>query len=87
MAAPLETPDRSAAPFDPIEKPRHYNSHPSGIECITIAEHHNFNIGNVLKYVWRQGLKSGTPSLDDLKKAEWYIKREIRRVTGLPEEE
>lgn len=83
------------ADVDNINHPKHYNSHPSGIECIVIAEHHNFNIGNVLKYLWRAGLKSvpvsahaaaGTTPIDkvaevtDLKKARWYLDREIQRL-------
>ena len=42
---------------DSVNHPAHYNSHPSGIECIEIARHHNFNIGNSIKYLWRAGLK------------------------------
>ncbi len=58
--------------------PPHYKSHPSGIECISITEHYNFNIGNAIKYLWRHNEK-GNP-LEDLKKAEWYIQREICRL-------
>ena len=66
--------------FDPVTKPKHYNSHPSGIECIEITRHHNFNIGNAIKYLWRQGLKDGSPSEQDLRKAIWYIEDEIKKV-------
>jgi hypothetical protein len=61
---------------DVVNNPSHYNSHPSGVECITIAEHMNFNLGNVMKYVWRNEGKNG---LEDLKKAAWYLQREIAR--------
>lgn len=64
---------------DSINHPKHYNEHPSGVECITIVEHMTFNIGNAVKYLWRAGLK--TDRLEDLKKAEWYIKREIERLS------
>jgi hypothetical protein len=64
-------------PHDPVNHPRHYTNHPSGIECITVAEHFNFNLGNALKYLWRAGLKNG---LEDLKKARWYLDREIARL-------
>ena len=60
-----------------INHPHYYNSHPSGIECITVVEHMNFCIGNAIKYLWRAGLKNS--SIDDLKKANWYITREIER--------
>jgi len=38
---------------DPVNHPRHYTSHPSGIECITITEHMSFCLGNAVKYLWR----------------------------------
>lgn len=61
-----------------INHPSHYNAHPSGIECIEIVEHMNFNIGNAIKYLWRAGLKGN--QTEDLKKAEWYVRREIDRL-------
>jgi Protein of unknwon function (DUF3310) len=63
---------------DPVNHPQHYTSHPSGVECIEITEHFNFNIGNAIKYLWRAGLKGN--QLQDLQKAEWYVKREIQRL-------
>jgi hypothetical protein len=62
---------------DPIN-PTHYKSHPSGVECVTIAEHFNFCLGNALKYLWRAGLKDD--AIVDLKKARWYLDREIARL-------
>lgn len=62
-----------------VNHPDHYNGHPSGIECITIVRHMNFNLGNVVKYVWRAGLKDKTPTIQDLKKAAWYLNDEIKR--------
>ena len=64
---------------DPVNHPSHYNSHPSGVECITIVEHLTFNTGNAIKYCWRAGLKSASP-IEDLKKARWYIEIEIQRL-------
>ena len=72
---------------DSVNHPSHYNSHPSGIECIEIARHHNFNIGNSIKYLWRAGLKSEEgmedtdKQIEDLNKAIWYINDEIKRIT------
>ena len=57
---------------DAVNHPKHYTSHPSGVECITVTEHMNFNIGNAVKYLWRASLKNG---LEDLKKAAWYVNR------------
>ncbi len=62
---------------DNVDHPKHYNSHPSGVECITVVEHMNFNLGNAMKYLWRTDHKNG---LEDLKKARWYIDREIQRL-------
>lgn len=64
---------------DPVNHPSHYTSHPSGVECVDIAEHFEFNIGNAIKYLWRAGLKS-TNAIEDLKKAAWYVNREIERL-------
>ncbi len=63
-----------------VNHPRHYNSHPSGVECIDVVEHMPFNLGNAVKYLWRAGLKSGQPTTQDLQKAVWYIQREIGKV-------
>lgn len=68
---------------DPVNHPSHYTSHPSGVECITITQHHNFCVGNAMKYLWRQGLKEGSPSVQDLEKAKWYIQAEINRIAAL----
>jgi len=62
---------------DQVNSPEHYTTHPSGVECIQITEHMNFNLGNAVKYIWRADLKGKT--LQDLEKAIWYITREINR--------
>ena len=64
-------------PEDPVNTPKHYRNHPSGIECIQITEHMGFNLGNAVKYIWRCDLKKD--AIEDLKKAVWYIEREIKR--------
>jgi hypothetical protein len=64
---------------DPVNHPKHYTQHPSGIEAIQITEHMSFCLGNAVKYVWRAGLKSDNP-VEDLRKARWYIDREIQRL-------
>lgn len=60
---------------DAVNHPNHYTSHPSGVECITVTEHMGFNLGNAVKYVWRADLKND--AIEDLRKAAWYIQREI----------
>jgi len=62
---------------DPVNNPRHYTEHPSGVECVQITEHMGFCLGNAVKYIWRADLKGN--ALEDLKKAAWYIDREIKR--------
>jgi len=59
--------------------PDHYKSHPSGIEAIQITEHMNFCLGNALKYIWRADLKHKDDGIEDLRKAMWYIDREIQK--------
>lgn len=61
---------------DNVNHPKHYTSHPSGVECIQITEHMSFTLGNAMKYIWRADLKNG---VEDLEKAQWYINREIER--------
>lgn len=61
--------------------PSHYRSHPSGIECIQITQHMGFNLGNAVKYIWRCDLK--LDAIEDLKKAKWYIEREIAKREAL----
>ena len=63
---------------DNVDHPKHYNDHPSGVECIQITEHMGFNLGNAVKYIWRADLKGNT--IEDLKKAAWYIGREIEKI-------
>jgi hypothetical protein len=76
------TPNRATA-AEAVDHPAHYNVHPSGVECITIVEHMTFNAGSAVKYVWRSGLKTPDP-VEDLKKAAWYIQREIERLERKP---
>lgn len=69
--------DAAKAPAVTPINPSHYRSHPSGIECITITQHMGFNLGNAVKYIWRCDLK--LDAIEDLKKAKWYIEREIAK--------
>lgn len=64
-------------PNDVVNHPPHYTQHPSGVECIDVTEHMSFNLGNAVKYIWRADLKGS--AIEDLEKAEWYVRREIER--------
>jgi len=66
---------------DNVEHPKHYTSHPSGVECITITRHMNFNLGNAMKYIFRAGLKNDC--VEDLEKAIFYLKDEINRINKI----
>lgn len=69
-----------------INHPEYYNQHPSGIECIEVARHYCFAIGNAIKYLWRAGLKveegltDKDKEIEDLKKAQWYINDRINQL-------
>ena len=65
-----------------VNQPKHYTSHPSGIECIQITEHLNFCLGNAMKYIWRADLKND--AIEDLEKAKWYIEKEIAKRQKQP---
>lgn len=73
---------------DQVNHPKHYTSDPSGIECIDITRHRNFNIGNAIKYLWKAGLKEDKDrklidkQVEDLNKAVWYLVDEIHRLGG-----
>lgn len=62
---------------DNVNHPKHYTSHPSGIECIEVTQYFNFCLGNAIKYIWRADSKNN--DLEDLRKAAWYVNREIER--------
>lgn len=64
-------------PIDAVNHPPHYTAHPSGVECIQITEHMGFNLGNAVKYIWRADRKGNREQ--DLRKAIWYLEREIAR--------
>jgi hypothetical protein len=74
--------DKFNIKVDQVNHPTHYTSDPSGVECIQITRHRNFNIGNAFKYLWRAGLKDDMKHIEDLQKAIFYIQDEINRLEG-----
>ena len=64
---------------DIINSPSHYTD--GGIETIDFIEAKglNYHLGNVVKYVSRAGKKDPAKKLEDLKKARWYLEREIEK--------
>mgnify|MGYP000262984260 FL=1 len=64
---------------DIINHPAHYTGVTAEIECIDIARHLNFQLGNAFKYIWRAGKKGGRgKEIEDLKKALWYLEDSIQ---------
>lgn len=69
--------------YNAIDHPTHYN-----VGCIEVIDaieawQLNFSRGNAVKYIARAGHKG--EEVEDLKKAAWYIEREIKRLEALRE--
>lgn len=73
----VENPLKHKPSGDAVNHPQHYQ-HESGVEVITITETMGFCLGNVIKYVLRSHRKGR--QLEDLRKALWYLNREIARL-------
>lgn len=66
---------------DNVNHPAHYaEGWSNGAEVIDITEHLNFNRGNAVKYITRAGKKNPDTELEDLRKAVWYLNRELSRL-------
>lgn len=68
---------------DAVNRPAHYTD--GKIEVIDFIEDKglNFHRGNAVKYIARAGKKDPTKEVEDLKKARWYIDREIKRLESV----
>lgn len=71
-------------PVDQVNHPPHYGGSASPYEAIKVIEawELGFCLGNCLKYIRRAGKKSKARYLEDLKKARWYLDREITNAEG-----
>lgn len=69
---------------DPQINPEHYQNFSNNTEVIDIAENLSYNAGNAVKYLARATRTDGQTKhenpLTDLKKANWYVEREIDRL-------
>lgn len=65
---------------DTKTNPGHYKGFSNGAQVIDIAERLNFNRGNAVKYIARAGRKNGESAYDDLRKALWYLVRDVNRM-------
>ena len=64
---------------DLVNNPNHYGGADNVYEVIKIIRHYRlgFNLGNVLKYILRAGKKDPLKEIEDLRKAVWYLQKEI----------
>lgn len=67
---------------DLVNSPPHYTH--GKYECIDVIEDWRlgFCLGNAIKYICRCGKKDGGDMVQDLKKAIWYLEREISRLNN-----
>jgi hypothetical protein len=67
---------------DTVNHPPHYGGESNLYEAIKVIEawQLGFCLGNVVKYLARAGKKGAL--VEDLKKARWYLDREIARLEG-----
>jgi len=72
---------------DKINHPQHYGGKENPYETIKVIEawglDKNFNLGNAVKYISRADKKDN--NVEDLKKARWYLDREIAKLEGKPD--
>lgn len=68
--------------FDAVQRPSHYAD--TKIEVIDYIEDKGFgyHLGNAIKYISRAGKKDPSKTVEDLRKAEWYIERYIQLIEG-----
>ena len=66
--------------------PAHY-AFPSGVHAADITDYLDFNRGNAIKYLARAGRKDPGAELEDLRKARWYVDREIALVESRAQED
>lgn len=67
--------------FDPIDRPAHYAAGRKYEPIDVISDWQlNYRLGNALKYISRAGRKDPAKTIEDLKKAAWYINREISEL-------
>jgi hypothetical protein len=76
----VDHPENAAIVTPDAINPSHYQGFSNGAQVIDITENLNFNRGNAVKYAARAGAKNPDTLLEDLKKARWYLDREIARV-------
>ena len=71
-----------------VNGPAHYGGADNIYEAIKVIEAWNlgFCLGNVVKYISQAGKKRESNLLEDLKKARWYLDREIKNIENIDSE-
>lgn len=71
-------------PEEAVNHPAHYGGVDDPYEAIKVIEAWNlgFCLGNTIKYISRAGRKDKSKIVEDLRKAAWYLNREIERIDG-----
>jgi hypothetical protein len=73
---------------DSVNHPSHYNK--GKIEVIEFIEDQGFGdgfcLGNAIKYIARAGKKDKSKTLEDLKKARWYLDRQIEILQAVEDD-
>ena len=81
---PAQAEEKPEAASDAVNHPEHYQM--GGVEVINAIEAwgfgEGFNRGNAIKYIARAGRKNPLKEVEDLKKAMFYIEREIKRLSS-----
>lgn len=76
--------EREARGDDLVDHPSHYGGADNPYEAIKVIEawELGFHLGNAVKYIARAGRKDPSKTVEDLRKARWYLDREIERLEG-----
>lgn len=74
----------AGAMSESVNHPQHYGGADNPYEAIKVIEAWGlgFNLGNAVKYISRAGKKDAARLAEDLKKARWYLDREITNLEG-----
>lgn len=80
----LKTDTKEEYTYEYVDHPSHYGGKDNPYECIKVIEawglDKNFDLGTAVRYICRAGEKPDNPVLQDLKKARWYLDREIKKL-------
>lgn len=81
LSSDPDVPETDVVRVENVDHPPHYGGDTT-YEAIKVIEAWDlgFCLGNTVKYICRAGLKAKTSPVEDLKKARWYLDREIQNL-------